>query len=130
MDRVVGLEGVSVYIAMLETLDGHGRLELMKFRAPTARRWVLLMRALSRCGRRAEALDAFHRARRALRDERARPAIRRRVWVHRPQELPRAAGCLAGPRTSDARKHHMIEKSSTAPVNASGADFKCPRRAA
>jgi catechol 2,3-dioxygenase-like lactoylglutathione lyase family enzyme len=37
VDRVVGLEGVSVDIAMLETTDGHGRLELMKFHAPPAR---------------------------------------------------------------------------------------------
>ena len=34
VDRVVGLEGVRVDIAMLETSDGHGRLELMKFHAP------------------------------------------------------------------------------------------------
>ena len=31
------LEGVRVYIAMLETSDRHGRLELMKFHAPPAR---------------------------------------------------------------------------------------------
>ncbi len=37
VDRVVGLEGVRVYVAMLETPDGHGRLELMKFHAPSAR---------------------------------------------------------------------------------------------
>jgi catechol 2,3-dioxygenase-like lactoylglutathione lyase family enzyme len=37
VDRVVGLEGVRVNVVMLETLDGHGRLELMKFHAPTAR---------------------------------------------------------------------------------------------
>ena len=37
VDRVVGLEGVRVDIAMLETPDGHGRLELMKFHAPPAR---------------------------------------------------------------------------------------------
>jgi catechol 2,3-dioxygenase-like lactoylglutathione lyase family enzyme len=37
VDRVVGLEGVRVDVAMLETLDGHGRLELMKFHAPPAR---------------------------------------------------------------------------------------------
>jgi catechol 2,3-dioxygenase-like lactoylglutathione lyase family enzyme len=37
VDRVVGLEGVRVDIAMLETSDGHGRLELMKFHAPPAR---------------------------------------------------------------------------------------------
>ncbi len=36
VDRVVGLEGVRVDIAMLETADGHGRLELMKFRSPMA----------------------------------------------------------------------------------------------
>ena len=37
MDRVVGLEGVRVDIAMLETSDGQGRLELMKLHAPPAR---------------------------------------------------------------------------------------------
>jgi predicted enzyme related to lactoylglutathione lyase len=37
VDRVVGLEGVRVQIAMLETPDGHGRLELMQFHAPQAR---------------------------------------------------------------------------------------------
>jgi catechol 2,3-dioxygenase-like lactoylglutathione lyase family enzyme len=31
VDRVVGLEGVRTEVAMLETPDGHGRLELMKF---------------------------------------------------------------------------------------------------
>jgi catechol 2,3-dioxygenase-like lactoylglutathione lyase family enzyme len=36
VDRVVGLEGVRVDVAMLETVDGHGRLELMKFNAPPA----------------------------------------------------------------------------------------------
>ena len=34
VDRVVGLEGIRVDIAMLETPDGHGRLELVKFHAP------------------------------------------------------------------------------------------------
>ena len=34
MDRVVGLEGVRVEYAMMETPDGHGRLELIKFHAP------------------------------------------------------------------------------------------------
>ncbi|HEX3433415.1 MAG TPA: VOC family protein [Solirubrobacteraceae bacterium] len=34
VDRVVGLEGVRSEIAMLETPDGHGRLELSKFHAP------------------------------------------------------------------------------------------------
>jgi catechol 2,3-dioxygenase-like lactoylglutathione lyase family enzyme len=33
-DRVVGLEGIRVDAAMLETPDGHGRLELAKFHAP------------------------------------------------------------------------------------------------
>ena len=37
VDRVVGLEGVRVDIAMLETADGNGRLELMKFHTPSAR---------------------------------------------------------------------------------------------
>ena len=34
VDRVVGLEGVDVEAAMLQTPDGHGQLELAKFRAP------------------------------------------------------------------------------------------------
>jgi catechol 2,3-dioxygenase-like lactoylglutathione lyase family enzyme len=34
VDRVVGLEGVRVEYAMVETPDGHGRLELVKFHAP------------------------------------------------------------------------------------------------
>jgi len=36
VDRVVGLEGVRAEIAMVETLDGHGR-ELTKFHAPSGR---------------------------------------------------------------------------------------------
>ena len=35
VDRVVGLEGVRAEIAMVETPDGHGRLELTKFHAPS-----------------------------------------------------------------------------------------------
>jgi catechol 2,3-dioxygenase-like lactoylglutathione lyase family enzyme len=34
VDRVVGLEGMRVDIAMMETPDGHGRLELVKFHSP------------------------------------------------------------------------------------------------
>jgi catechol 2,3-dioxygenase-like lactoylglutathione lyase family enzyme len=34
VDRVLGLEGVRSEIAMLETPDGHGRVELSKFHAP------------------------------------------------------------------------------------------------
>jgi catechol 2,3-dioxygenase-like lactoylglutathione lyase family enzyme len=34
VDRVVGLEGVRANIAMMETPDGHGRIELAKFHAP------------------------------------------------------------------------------------------------
>lgn len=37
VDRVVGLEDVRVQVAMLETPDGHGRLELMRFLAPPVR---------------------------------------------------------------------------------------------
>jgi catechol 2,3-dioxygenase-like lactoylglutathione lyase family enzyme len=37
VDRVVGLEGVRAEIAMLETPDGHGRVELAKFHAPPGR---------------------------------------------------------------------------------------------
>lgn len=36
VDRVVGLEGVRVDVAMLQTPDGHSRLELMHFRSPPA----------------------------------------------------------------------------------------------
>ncbi len=34
VDRVVGLEGVRADLAMLETPDGHARVELVRFRAP------------------------------------------------------------------------------------------------
>ena len=37
VDRVVGLQGVRVEYAMLETPDGHGRLELVKFHVPSVR---------------------------------------------------------------------------------------------
>jgi catechol 2,3-dioxygenase-like lactoylglutathione lyase family enzyme len=37
VDGVVGLEGVRTEVAMLQTPDGHGRLELMKFHSPPAR---------------------------------------------------------------------------------------------
>jgi catechol 2,3-dioxygenase-like lactoylglutathione lyase family enzyme len=36
VDRVVGLDGVRVEFAFLQTPDGHGRLELIKFHAPSA----------------------------------------------------------------------------------------------
>jgi catechol 2,3-dioxygenase-like lactoylglutathione lyase family enzyme len=36
VDRVVGLDGVRAQIAMLETADGHGRVELAKFHAPAS----------------------------------------------------------------------------------------------
>jgi catechol 2,3-dioxygenase-like lactoylglutathione lyase family enzyme len=36
VDRVVGLEGVRAELAMLQTPDGHGRLELTKFHAPSS----------------------------------------------------------------------------------------------
>jgi catechol 2,3-dioxygenase-like lactoylglutathione lyase family enzyme len=35
VDRVVGLEGVRANIAMLQTPDGHGRIELARFDAPS-----------------------------------------------------------------------------------------------
>jgi catechol 2,3-dioxygenase-like lactoylglutathione lyase family enzyme len=35
-DRTVGLDGVRCDIAMMRTPDGHGRLELAKYLAPTA----------------------------------------------------------------------------------------------
>ena len=37
VDRVVGLDGVRVDIAMMRTPDGHGRLELMKFPRPPSK---------------------------------------------------------------------------------------------
>ena len=36
VDRVVGLDGVRVDIAMMRTPDGHGRVELTKFHRPAA----------------------------------------------------------------------------------------------
>jgi catechol 2,3-dioxygenase-like lactoylglutathione lyase family enzyme len=36
VDRVIGLDGVRSEIAMLETPDGHARLELSKFHTPPA----------------------------------------------------------------------------------------------
>ena len=36
VDRIVGLDGVRAQIAMLQTPDGHGRVELTKFHAPSA----------------------------------------------------------------------------------------------
>ena len=36
VDRVVGLDGVRVDIAMVRTPDGHGKLELTKFHTPPA----------------------------------------------------------------------------------------------
>jgi catechol 2,3-dioxygenase-like lactoylglutathione lyase family enzyme len=35
VDRVLGLDGVRAEIAMMQTPDGHGRLELSKFHAPS-----------------------------------------------------------------------------------------------
>jgi catechol 2,3-dioxygenase-like lactoylglutathione lyase family enzyme len=35
VDRIVGLDGVRAQIAMLQTPDGHGRVELAKFHAPS-----------------------------------------------------------------------------------------------
>jgi hypothetical protein len=35
VDRVVGLDGVRVDFAMMQTPDGNGRLELVKFRSPS-----------------------------------------------------------------------------------------------
>jgi catechol 2,3-dioxygenase-like lactoylglutathione lyase family enzyme len=37
VDRVIGLDGVRADIAMLQTPDGHARLELSQFHAPPAR---------------------------------------------------------------------------------------------
>ncbi len=36
VDRIVGLDGVRAEIAMLQTPDGHGRVELAKFHVPPA----------------------------------------------------------------------------------------------
>ena len=35
-DRIVGLEGIQTDLAMMETPDGHSRLELIKFHAPVS----------------------------------------------------------------------------------------------
>ena len=35
VDRIVGLEGVRANLAMMQTPDGHGRLELVKFHSPS-----------------------------------------------------------------------------------------------
>jgi hypothetical protein len=35
VDRLIGLDGVLSDIAMMRTPDGHGRVELTKFRRPT-----------------------------------------------------------------------------------------------
>ena len=37
VDRVVGLDDVHCEISVLQTADGHGRLELMQFKSPLAR---------------------------------------------------------------------------------------------
>src|SRR3954468_19962041 len=37
VDRIVGLEGVRADVVILRTPDGHGKLELARFHAPTAR---------------------------------------------------------------------------------------------
>jgi catechol 2,3-dioxygenase-like lactoylglutathione lyase family enzyme len=34
VDRIVGLEGVNADIAIMQTADGHGRIELTKFHSP------------------------------------------------------------------------------------------------
>jgi catechol 2,3-dioxygenase-like lactoylglutathione lyase family enzyme len=36
VDRIVGLEGVRADTAMMRTPDGHGRLELIRFRSPSS----------------------------------------------------------------------------------------------
>jgi catechol 2,3-dioxygenase-like lactoylglutathione lyase family enzyme len=36
VDRIVGLEGVQVDFAMMQTPDGNGRLELVKFHSPSS----------------------------------------------------------------------------------------------
>jgi catechol 2,3-dioxygenase-like lactoylglutathione lyase family enzyme len=36
VDRIVGLEGVEAELAMMETPDGHSRLELVKFHSPSS----------------------------------------------------------------------------------------------
>lgn len=35
-DRVAGLDGIRLEVAMMRTSDGHGRLELMSYRSPSA----------------------------------------------------------------------------------------------
>jgi len=62
------------HLAALLDLDRHPQLvdelhRLVEESPLRERRWVLLMAALQRCGRRAEALDVFRRARQVLREE-------------------------------------------------------------
>jgi hypothetical protein len=37
VERVVGLEGIRAEVAMMQTPDGNGRLELAKFHSPSTR---------------------------------------------------------------------------------------------
>ena len=46
VDRIVGLDGVRAEIAMLQTPDGHGRLELTRYYTPPMR---TLKRSLPPC---------------------------------------------------------------------------------
>jgi hypothetical protein len=91
VDRIVGLEGVRVEFAMMETPDGHGRLELVKFHAPRAR------------GRPARAGEHPGPPPSRIRSRRHR---RRRRWLASPRrgtrwrggELRRHLSALLGPR--------------------------------
>ena len=50
VDRTVGLDGVRADVAMMRTLDGHGRIELSKFHSPPAVRAEPQQRAVERAG--------------------------------------------------------------------------------
>jgi DNA-binding SARP family transcriptional activator len=63
-DHVAALLDLGQHAEVVETLN-----RLAEEAPLRERRWTLLIRALGGCGRRAEALEAFHRARRVLRSE-------------------------------------------------------------
>jgi catechol 2,3-dioxygenase-like lactoylglutathione lyase family enzyme len=91
VDRVVGLQGVRVEYAMVETPDGHGRLELVKFHSP----WPGRRRA--RAGEHPGHPPCRIRCRRHRRRRRHRASPRRRArW--RGGELRRHLPALLCPR--------------------------------
>ena len=82
VDSVVGLDGVRAEIAMLQTPDGHGRLELTKFHTPSTR-------AAEQPPVRAERGHSARSVRQQSRARRMRRAARRRGGNrHAPANTP------------------------------------------